>query len=338
MTDPTAPNASSTKSKVLKMVIALAIVGCLIVTGLAIGLYSLAANLTKNNPVLATAAADITSGFAKKRLIFGSKGTEPGMFTDARSVAVDDKGNILVGDYQDGRVQTFDYAGKYLSSFRVVEESASVKALQVGPDGRIYVADNGILLTYDSSGQKKIGIVEGTQGTDAMAFGPDGSLYILTDEDVIKRFDTHQKLTLSIPHAFSSQTGSGESTKYIAVDKVGNIYIVGDLKCMVIKYSPDGKYLTKFGGKAKKSGPAIPGTLFTPSGIVVDSYSRVFVSDWNTDVEVFQSNGKPIRSIDAVTLGFTSLVYGMNIDKNGRIYLALGDKIMELEIEAALQQ
>lgn len=332
-----APKSSDTKSKVVKGIMALAIVSCLIVTGLAIGLTSLAANLTKNNPVLATAAADITSGFAKKRLIFGSKGTDPGMFTDARSVAVDGKGNILVGDYQDGRVQTFDYAGKYLSSFTIGEGSTSVDALQVGPDRKIYVAHNGILSTYDSTG-KKIGIVEGAQGTDAITFGPDGSLYILTGEDVIKRFDTHQKLTLTIPHAFSSQTGSGESTQYIAVDKLGNIYIVGDLKCMVIKYAPDGKFLTKFGGRAKKSGPAIPGTLFTPSGIVVDSYNRVFVSDWNTDVEVFQSNGKPIRSIDAVTLGFTSLVYGMNIDKNGIIYLALGDKIMELEIEAAVQQ
>lgn len=337
MTDHKAPNVSNTKSRVLKVVIALAIVGCLIVTGLAIGLYSLAANLTKSNPMLATAAADITSGFAKKRLIFGSKGTSPGMFSDARSVAVDNKGNILVGDYQDGRVQTFDQFGKYLSSFTVGEGSTSVDALQVGPDGKIYVAHNGVVSTYDSTGQKT-GIVEGAQGADAITFGPDGSLYILTGEDVIKRFDTHQKLTLTIPHAFSSQTGSGESTKYIAVDKVGNIYIVGDLKCMVIKYSSTGKFLTKFGGKAKKSGPATPGTLFTPSGIVVDSYNRVFVSDWNTDVEVFQSNGKPIRSIDAVTLGFTSLVYGINIDKNGIIYLALGDKIMELEIEAALQQ
>lgn len=337
MIDHTAPSSSSTKSKVLKVLIVVVIVGCLLVTGLAVGLYSVVANLARSNPVLSTAAADITSGFAKKRLIFGSKGTAPGMFSDARSVAVDGKGNILVGDYADSRVQTFDQFGKYLSSFTVGEGSTGVNALQVGPDGKIYVAHNNILSIHDASGQKT-GTVEGAQGTDALAFGPDGSLYILTDESAVKRFDAHQKLTLTIPDAFSSQTGNGESTKYIAVDKLGNIYIVGDYSCMIIKYSPTGKYLTKFGGRAKKTGPAIAGTLFTPSGIVTDSYERVFVSDWNTDVEVFQGNGKTIRSIDAVTLGFTSLVYGMNIDKNGIIYLALGDKIMELEIEAAVQQ
>ena len=53
---------------------------------------------------------------------------------------------------------------------------------------------------------------------------------------------------------------------------------------------------------------------------------------------VFYSNGKYIQSIDAVTLGFTTLLYGMNSDAHNRIYLAAGDKIVVLQIQAAQQQ
>ena len=113
-----------------------ALVGILLVAGLAVWTYSFGTNLVKSNPALGTAAAEVTSGFAKKVLIFGSKGTTPGAFTDARSVAVSANGNILVGDYQDGRVQTFDPSGKYLSGFSV-GNGASVEALLAGPDGKI---------------------------------------------------------------------------------------------------------------------------------------------------------------------------------------------------------
>lgn len=316
--------------------IVIALIGILVVAGIAIWAYSFGTNLVKSNPALGTAAADVSSGFARKVLVFGSKGAGPGMFSSAHSVAVEDDGNILVGDAEDGRVQTFDPSGKYLSSFSV-GEGASVDALLVGTDGKVYVAHDRIVSAYSPSGQD-LGQIENAKGAEAMAFGPDGSLYILTIDDAVKRFDASGKLTLTIPEAFSSQTGNGESTKYIAADKAGNIYIIGDYSCTVLKYSPTGQFLTKFGGKARSSGPAVPGTVFNPSGIVVDGYERVFVSDWNTDVEVFQTNGKYIQSIDAVTLGFTTLINGMNIDKRNKIYLALGDQIMELQIQAPSQQ
>ena len=138
---------------------------------------------------------------------------------------------------------------------------------------------------------------------------------------------------MTIPSALKSVLGDSESTQYIAVDGLGNIYIVGDYNCVVLKYSPSGKFLDQFGGKAESHGPAVLGTLFTPSGIVVDGYGRIFVSDVNTDVEVFDANDKPLKSIDALTLGFTANVYGMTIDGQNNIYLALGDKIQKLQVQ-----
>jgi sugar lactone lactonase YvrE len=310
----------------LRLIISTVLAFVLIVFSLGFMAYQMVKDWTKDIP----GVSSITSGFARVGLTFGSKGTGPGMFSDVRSVAMDASGNILTGDYEDGRVQTFSPSGKYRSTFNV---AGGVDYLTVGPDGKIYTIHNGNVSIYDSSG-KEIGKVEAARGADALAFGADGSMFVLTDGDQVKRFDSAGNLTLTIHDAFSSVLGAAESTQYIAVDGIGNIYIVGDYGCKVLKYSPSGQYLDQFSGKAPHSGPAIPGTVFNPSGIGVDGYGRVFVSDWNTDVQVFDSNGTPIQSVDALTLGLTTLIYGMNLDNNGKIYLALADKIMELNIQA----
>src|ERR1700752_3297643 len=53
-----------------------------------------------------------TNSFANVLLEFGSEGIGPGMFTDARSIAVDGTGRIYVGEYTGGGIQVFGQAGK----------------------------------------------------------------------------------------------------------------------------------------------------------------------------------------------------------------------------------
>jgi hypothetical protein len=50
---------------------------------------------------------------------FGSEGTGPGQFQDARHIAVDPDGNIYVADYDTGRLQKFDASGKFLQLVNV---------------------------------------------------------------------------------------------------------------------------------------------------------------------------------------------------------------------------
>ena len=52
-------------------------------------------------------------------LKFGSEGIGPGMFKDARSIAVDASGNIYVAEYLGGRVQMFDGNGKFITQWTV---------------------------------------------------------------------------------------------------------------------------------------------------------------------------------------------------------------------------
>ena len=53
--------------------------------------------------------------FARAELVFGSQGDQPGQFSDARSIAVDDQGNIFVADYTTGRINKFDPSGNFLN-------------------------------------------------------------------------------------------------------------------------------------------------------------------------------------------------------------------------------
>src|SRR5215472_12712501 len=58
-----------------------------------------------------------TPGFATAVLKFGDEGVGPGLFKDARSVAVDGAGNIYVGEYMQRRVQVFDSTGKFVTQW-----------------------------------------------------------------------------------------------------------------------------------------------------------------------------------------------------------------------------
>src|SRR5215213_6456429 len=55
-----------------------------------------------------TAPKEKRNSFATVLLEFGSEGIGPGMFNDARSIAVDGAGRIYVGEYTGGRIQVFD--------------------------------------------------------------------------------------------------------------------------------------------------------------------------------------------------------------------------------------
>src|ERR1700722_10791413 len=57
--------------------------------------------------------------FAHQVMAFGSQGIGAGHFKDSRSIAIDGQGHIYVGEYSDGRVQVFDYQGKFITQWSI---------------------------------------------------------------------------------------------------------------------------------------------------------------------------------------------------------------------------
>ena len=76
---------------------------------------------------------------------FGNKGREPGQLNMPEGIAVNSRGNILVADHLNNRVQIFDANGALLSS---LTQSDSGKKLQgpisvaVSPQDRVFVVEN----------------------------------------------------------------------------------------------------------------------------------------------------------------------------------------------------
>ena len=266
-----------------------------------------------------------SSGFATQTLSFGSKGIGPGMFNDARAIAVDSNGNIVVADYQDGRVQVFDPTGKFVSTFSAGSK-AIIPALAVSPDNKIYISTSDGISIFDESGNPLGTIKKDFIFYNDIKFGGDGLLYGITEDNTIDRFNSKDKVDLEIKQAFENITGNPETIQHIAADGLGNIYILGANNYLVLKYTSEGKYVNQFGGQAQDPANPEPGTFVSPEGIAVDGYGRIYVADPFINVQVFDSTGKYIDSIPVNA-------FNIAIDNQNNVYVTLRDKVEKFQVQ-----
>ena len=66
-----------------------------------------------------------------------------GWFSDPKSIAIDDKGNVYVGDSSNKRIQVFDREGNHISSFGGVgeDEFVYIAGMDFSSDGSLYIVD-----------------------------------------------------------------------------------------------------------------------------------------------------------------------------------------------------
>jgi len=83
---------------------------------------------------------------------FGGHGTGPGLFCGAKGIGLDAKGNIYVSDSFNGRIESFDAGGKFLSDFKGFDWPLQ---LAVGPDDAVYVSETGrnLIRKLDTAGK-----------------------------------------------------------------------------------------------------------------------------------------------------------------------------------------
>jgi len=296
---------------------------CFIIIGIVACLGILAATLAIGGPMLFGNSFNPlgTILFASQTMSFGSEGIGQGMFQNARAIGVDGKGNIVVADFKDGRVQTFDPKGKFLSSFTVTDEKGkgvNADSISVSQDGKIYIP-NGKILIYDESGQQLGQIGDDSHFYENIAMGTDGTLYAITfGDNNLVHFKRDGSIDFEIPDPINAVTGSSGGFPKLAVDGLGNIYITNDTPPVILKFSPRGKYINQFGGEAKDAGQFEPGKFVSPGGIAIDGYGRIFVDDFY-NIQVFDSSGAYLNNISG---GY----YGIAFDGQNNLYAtSVGD-------------
>jgi DNA-binding beta-propeller fold protein YncE len=264
------------------------------------------------------------SGFATTTLDFGSKGIGPGMFSDARSIAVDGSGRIYVGEYGGGRIQVFDASGKFITQWSV-DPKMPLRGLAADRNGVVYIVQSGKISRHEGETGKLLGELQyaGGGGFDDVKTAADGGLITAwySNRDDIVRFDSTGKVRRAIPAAISSVTDRSELNTRVAIDGLGNVYALGSFNNAVFKFSPDGKFLTRFGDDGDQ-----PGQFRGPSAIAVDGKGRVYVSDFK-GVQVFDGNG---RYLAVFKPGGTAS--GMVFNDKNELFIAAREHVLKLAV------
>jgi hypothetical protein len=270
-------------------------------------------------PVLNTAEP----GFAAQILAFGEQGTGAGRFEDTRWVGVDGDGNIYTAEYQDGRVQKFDAAGKFLLGWNVGNKKV-LTDLAVSRQGVVYVVYGGDILKFDGENGQSLGSVgvESDWYYETVEVGVDNGLLVLAGGEDILRFDADEQLILAVEDAISSVSGDSELASRAALDGVGNIYVLGRFNESLFVYSADGKYRNRVG-----SGGDAPGQFRAPNDVAVDAEGRIFVSDI-FGVQVFAPDGRYIDTFEV-----DGVAFGLAFDDGNNLLIASNaNRILKYEI------
>ncbi|HVG20399.1 MAG TPA: NHL repeat-containing protein [Blastocatellia bacterium] len=228
-------------------------------------------------------------GYASAAFTFGGEGIGPGLLKDARSIALDGAGNVYVGEYSGGRIQVFDADGKFVAQW-AADAKWPLRGMAADRKGRVYIVQRGAITRHDGMTGKKLDEMDypAGWGFDDIAVMADGGLVASwsRNRDDIVRFDASGKTVQTIRSAISSQTESSELETRLAVDGLGNIYALGTFSNAVFRFSPGGKYVTRFGSAGDE-----PGQFRAPGSIAVDGQGRVYVGDFK-GIQVFDGDGR----------------------------------------------
>jgi DNA-binding beta-propeller fold protein YncE/DNA-directed RNA polymerase subunit RPC12/RpoP len=310
-------------------IIGLILAGLAMVGALAPAFYTASRTIKEPNRTttpLGGPAKETPNSFANVLLNFGSEGIGPGMFTDARSIAVDGAGRIYVGEYMGGRIQVFDPEGKFVSQWSIGDRKTILRGLAADRKGTIFAVHGGGINRYQGETGEKIGQLEYERsGFDDVTAGADGGLVAAwqSNRDDIVTFDSNGKVVRTIPEAISGTSGDSELSMRVAVDGAGNIYALGRFNNAVFKFGRDGKFINRFGGGGDK-----PGQFRAPYSIAIDGYGRVFVGDIK-GIQVFDADGRYLTLLDSKGVAF-----GMVFNDKNELFVVARDHVMKYSVQA----
>ncbi|XP_022918024.2 RING finger protein nhl-1 [Onthophagus taurus] len=217
--------------------------------------------------------------------LIGSRGSEPGLFTWPRGVAVGPDNSIVVADSSNHRVQVFDGNGNFLKQFGSYGngegEFDCLAGVAVNRIGQYIIADryNHRIQVFDPSGRFLRSF--GSQGTT------DG------------RFNYPWGIT---------------------TDALGFIYVCDKENHRIQVFQSDGTFVGKFGSMGNKEGQ-----LEHPHYIAVSNTNKVIVSDCNNHrIQIFDINGKVNHAFgtEGSADGQFKFPRGVAVDDQGYIIVA----------------
>jgi tripartite motif-containing protein 71 len=225
--------------------------------------------------------------------LYGEGGIEPGQLSSPSAVAIDDAGNLYVGDNKG--LFKFDSSGEFLLAFGPEGYAGFTSAVAIGPDGVVYRSDpqSNVIVMYDPSSGEQIGTL-GEPGSEdgqfnepfGMTFDSDGNLYVVDRRNWrVQKFDATGEFVMSFGSR-GDKNGEFINPRDVTVDAEGNIYVTDQVTYLVQKFSPEGEFLTRFGQSHAGE------TLWLVRGITIDDSGHIYITDGlHNRVQVFDAAG-----------------------------------------------
>lgn len=243
---------------------------------------------------------------------WGEEGEGPGEFRFPQGVAVNSRGEVVIADSGNHRIQITTGSPDNLRELPGQPRRAFGKrgsgpgefnnptGVAVDREDNIYVADsdNHRIQRFDAEG-RFLGSWGG-QGSEpgqldrplGLAIDPvRGWLYVAdTDNARIQKFDATGRFLLAWGTS-GVKAGDLYRPKGMTVAADGSVYVVDSNNHRVQKFDPEGRFLGSFGRNGMEDGE-----LWFPFGIALDGEGRLFVTDsQNGRIQVFRENPQVAR-------------------------------------------
>ena len=217
--------------------------------------------------------------------VWGRLGGGNGQFSKPRAIAIDAKDQLYIVDMT-ARIQVFDVDGNFIRSWQTLEQKTGrPTGLTIDSvDGNLMVADTHYyrILTYTPMGEL---LTHATLG-GTMGQGP-GEFGLVSD-------------------AVRDNAGNYYISEYGEWDRVQ-------------KLSPDGKFITQWGGHGSD-----PGQFLRPQHLEFDDDGLLWVADaCNHRIQVFDQQGKLVKHWGVVGSdpGQLNYPYCLSLDGKGHVYV-----------------
>jgi DNA-binding beta-propeller fold protein YncE len=230
---------------------------------------------------------DVTNRFE------GGRGTREGEFDSPTGIAVDAKGNVLVADTGNGRIEKFSPNGDFVTSMGKFE---APNGIAIDRAGNIYVAEVGSKHRIQKLGPDGRFIAQwapGLYGPRRIAIGPDGSIYVVdSGRNRIVKFSSDGQV-LGSWGSEGSGDGQFRGLSSVAVDPTTNkVYVADSMNRRIEVFDSEGKLLSKW---------PVPewGKALGFEDLAVDSQTgRLYASSAHLNaVFIFDLNGTRVGSL-----------------------------------------
>jgi hypothetical protein len=227
---------------------------------------------------------------------FGSVGSGNSQFSGPGCIALDVKGNVYVCDYGNSRIEKFNAYGSYMSEIDGNHiKFARPTGIGFDPSGNIWLSDQSgyQIVEYNSSGNYVASF--GSQGAGNGQFGANvsnlavdasGNIFVADlSNNRIQKFNNSGGYLLQFGQA--GPGGTNFAPVNLTIDASGNALVDDNQLVTYEKFDNNGNYLNQEIGSWGTGG----GQFRQPGGVAVDSSGNIWVTSFNSNVEVYNSSG-----------------------------------------------